>query len=53
MKKVDMSEKAISRRLHRVDQLRELTLSLLKAKKEYDARQAETKEKEIKNENNR
>ena len=34
MKKVDMSEQAILRRLRTVDQLRELYLSLMKAKKE-------------------
>jgi hypothetical protein len=53
MKKIDMSEKAISMRLHRVDQLRELTLSLLRAKKEYDLQQAKSKEREKRlNENN-
>ena len=36
MKKVDMSEQAILRRLKQVDQLRELCLSLMKAKKESD-----------------
>jgi hypothetical protein len=36
MKKVDMSEEAILRRLKTVDQLRELCLSLMKAKKESD-----------------
>lgn len=38
MKKVDMSEAAILRRLKTVDQLRELCLSLMKAKKESDAK---------------
>jgi hypothetical protein len=38
MKKVDMSEEAILRRLKTVDQLRELCLSLMKAKKESDAK---------------
>ena len=33
MKKVDMSSEAITRRLRQVDQLRELSLSLMKAKK--------------------
>jgi hypothetical protein len=33
MKKVDMSEQAILRRLKTVDQLREVCLSLMKAKK--------------------
>ena len=36
MKKVDMSSEAISRRLRQVDQLRELCLSLMKAKKLSD-----------------
>ena len=36
MKKVDMSEAAILRRLKTVDQLRELCLSLMKAKKLSD-----------------
>ncbi|HEX8396858.1 MAG TPA: hypothetical protein VF644_05495 [Pyrinomonadaceae bacterium] len=36
MKKVDMSEAAILRRLKQVDQLRELCLSLMKAKKIHD-----------------
>ena len=36
MKKVDMSEAAILRRLRTVDRLRELSLSLMKAKKESD-----------------
>jgi hypothetical protein len=53
MKKVDMSEEAISRRLRRVDQLRELSLSLMKAKKEYDLKQADLKKQEKPaNENN-
>jgi hypothetical protein len=38
MKKVDMSETAILRRLKTVDQLRELCLSLMKAKKLSDAK---------------
>jgi hypothetical protein len=38
MKKVDMSEQAILRRLRTVDQLRELCLSLMKAKKDSDAK---------------
>ena len=33
MKQVDMSEAAVLRRLNQVDQLRELCLSLIKAKK--------------------
>lgn len=36
MKKVDMSEEAVLRRLKTVDQLRELCLSLMKAKKMSD-----------------
>ncbi len=36
MKKVDMSGEAITRRLRQVDQLRELSLSLMKAKKVSD-----------------
>lgn len=36
MKKVDMSETAIVRRLKTVDQLRTLCLSLMRAKKESD-----------------
>ena len=41
MKKVDMSEQAILRRLKTVDQLRELCLSLMKAKKVSDEKKAE------------
>jgi hypothetical protein len=52
MKKVDMSEKMISMRLRRVDQLRELSLSLMRAKREYDLQQAKLRDKEKKaNEN--
>ena len=36
MKKVDMSSEAITRRLRQTDQLRELSLSLMKAKKASD-----------------
>ncbi|MGI9037193.1 MAG: hypothetical protein ACR2GD_14290 [Pyrinomonadaceae bacterium] len=36
MKKVDMSSEAITRRLKQVDQLRELSLSLMRAKKVSD-----------------
>lgn len=43
MKKVDMSEQAILRRLKTVDQLRELRLSLMKAKKDSDAKSGLTK----------
>lgn len=44
MKKVDMSSEAITRRLKTVDQLRELCLSLMKAKNISD----EKKKKELK-----
>ncbi len=43
MKKVDMSDKAITRRLKQVDQLRELSLSLMKAKKESDEKTKKNK----------
>lgn len=36
MKKIDMSSEAITRRLRQVDQLRTISLSLMKAKKESD-----------------
>jgi hypothetical protein len=55
MKKVDMSDKAITRRLRQTDQLRELCLSLMKAKKASDEKKtAENKaveEREDKPEN--
>ena len=38
-----MSSEAITRRLRQVDQLRELSLSLMKAKKESDEKAKETK----------
>jgi hypothetical protein len=41
MKKVDMSEQAILRRLKTVDQLRTLCLSLMKAKRESDEKKRE------------
>ncbi len=44
MKKVDMSEQAILRRLKTVDQLRELCLSLMKAKKESDEKSEKNKQ---------
>ena len=44
MKKVDMSEAAILRRLKQVDQLRELCLSLMKAKKDSDEKAKKDKE---------
>jgi hypothetical protein len=43
MKKVDMSEQAILRRLKKVDQLRELCLSLMKAKKDSDEKSGKNK----------
>jgi hypothetical protein len=48
MKKVDMSSEAITRRLRQVDQLRELSLSLMKAKKMSDEKAREEKEKAAK-----
>jgi hypothetical protein len=45
MKKVDMSEQAILRRLKQVDQLRELCLSLMKAKKESDEKKKRAEKK--------
>ena len=51
MKKVDMSEEAILRRLKRVDQLRELCLALMKAKKVQDeTTQEKTRDKSVQNE---
>ena len=44
MKKVDMSSEAITRRLRQTDQLRELSLSLMKAKEIPD--EAVEKEKQ-------
>jgi hypothetical protein len=43
MKKVDMSDEAITRRLRQVDQLRELCLSLMKAKKVSDEKAGQNK----------
>ncbi len=43
MKKIDMSDKAITRRLKQVDQLRELSLSLMKAKKVSDEKSGKVK----------
>ena len=48
MKKVDMSEQAILRRLKTVDQLRELCLSLMKAKKESDEKKGLAKKTTVK-----
>lgn len=45
MKKIDMSSEAITRRLRRVDEMRVLSLSLMKAKKESDEKaKKDTKE---------
>jgi hypothetical protein len=48
MKKIDMSSEAITRRLRQTDQLRELSLSLMKAKKISDEKKkkAEVENKE-------
>ena len=43
MKKVDMSSEAITRRLRQTDQLRELSLSLMKAKKVSDEKNEKNK----------
>lgn len=45
MKKVDMSEEAVLRRLKTVDQLRELCLSLMKAKRLSDEKAKENEKK--------
>ncbi len=49
MKKVDMSSEAITRRLRQVDQLRELSLSLMKAKKVSDEKSEKNKSDKLKN----
>ncbi len=48
MKKVDMSSEAITRRLKQVDQLRELSLSLMKAKKVSDEKSGLAKKTPVK-----
>jgi hypothetical protein len=48
MKKVDMSGEAITRRLRQVDQLRELSLSLMKAKKVSDEKAEKLKQQSAK-----
>ena len=48
IKKVDMSSEAITKRLRRTDQLRELSLSLMKAKKESDEKAKKEKSAERK-----
>lgn len=40
MKKIDMSEKAILKRLNQTEQLREVSVYLMKAKKLQDKKQA-------------
>ena len=50
MKKVDMSDKAITRRLRQTDQLRELSLSLMKAKKDSDEKAEKKKQQDTKSE---
>ena len=45
MKKVDMSSEAITRRLRQVDQLRELSLSLMRAKRESDEKKKRAEKK--------
>ena len=42
MKKIEMSDKAITRRLKQTDQLRELSLYLMKAKKLQDEKLGKT-----------
>ena len=49
MKKIDMSDKAITRRLRQVDQLRELSLSLMKAKKVSDEKKKQAEQSNAKN----
>ncbi len=44
MGKIDMSDKAITRRLKQTDQLRELSLSLMKAKKLHDENRTKIKQ---------
>jgi hypothetical protein len=44
MKKIDMSEKAILKRLNQTEQLREVSLFLIKAKKAQDQKLLEKKE---------
>lgn len=45
MKKIDMSSEAITRRLRQVDQLRELSLSLMRAKKISDEKKKKEQDK--------
>ncbi len=48
MKKVDMSSEAITRRLRQVDQLRELSLSLMKAKRVSDEKSKKNRPNNLK-----
>jgi hypothetical protein len=50
MKQVDMSSEAITRRLKQVDQLRELCLSLMKAKKVSEEKAEKNKQVNTKSE---
>ena len=45
MKKIDMSEKAILKRLNQTEQLRELSLFLIKAKKLQDEKIGKSEQK--------
>lgn len=49
MKQVDMSREAVTRRLRQVDELRQLCLSLMKAKKESDEKKAREEQKNDRN----
>lgn len=49
MKTIDMSSEAITRRLRQTDELRELSLSLIKAKKESDEKKKKAEKSNIKN----
>jgi len=50
VKKIDMSSEAITRRLRQTEQLRILSLSLMKAKKIPDAKSKEQNKKDDRNE---
>lgn len=50
MKKIDMSSEAITRRLRQTEQLRVLSLSLIKAKKISDEKPQEKNKKDDRNE---
>lgn len=49
MKKVDMSSEATTRRLRQVDELRELSLSLMHAKKASDEKKKAAKDNKQEN----